>query len=82
VPFVTSHDLNDATPPRESVKEIYDHIISDLTTAIPNLPANNGQNRFRGSKAAGYGVLARTYQYMGNSVKAAENAQLALKRWS
>ncbi|MGY3211446.1 RagB/SusD family nutrient uptake outer membrane protein [Mucilaginibacter sp. HD30] len=78
VPFVTSHDLNDATPPRESVKEIYDHIISDLTTAIPNLPANNGQNRFRGSKAAGYGVLARTYQYMGNSVKAAENAQLAL----
>jgi len=78
VPFVTSHDLNDATPPRKSVKEIYDHIINDLTAAMPALPANNNANRFRGSKAAGYAVLARTYQYMGNHVKAAENAQLAL----
>lgn len=78
VPFVTSHDLNDPTPNRSSVQEIYDHIIGDLQTAIPDLPASNGQNRFRGSKAAGYSVLARAYLFMGNHPKAAENAQLAL----
>ncbi|RZM19083.1 MAG: RagB/SusD family nutrient uptake outer membrane protein, partial [Pedobacter sp.] len=78
VPFVTSHDLNDPTPPRRSVKEIYEHIINDITAAIPDLPANNIKNRFRGSIAAGYGVLARTYQFMGDYVKAAENAQKAL----
>ncbi|TCC96856.1 RagB/SusD family nutrient uptake outer membrane protein [Pedobacter psychroterrae] len=78
VPFVTSHDLNDPTPPRRSVKEIYEHIINDITAAIPDLPASNIKNRFRGSIAAGYGVLARTYQFMGDYVKAAENAQKAL----
>jgi tetratricopeptide (TPR) repeat protein len=78
VPFVTSHDLNDPTPPRKSVKEIYDYIVRDLTAAIPDLPASNGVNRFRGSIAAGYGVLARTYQYMGDYTKAAQNAQKAL----
>ncbi|PJJ85022.1 RagB/SusD family nutrient uptake outer membrane protein [Mucilaginibacter auburnensis] len=78
VPFVTSHDLNNATPPRKSVKEIYEFILGDLTAAIPDLPADNAKNRFRGSKAAGYAVLARTYQYMGNYIKAAESAQLAL----
>ena len=78
VPFVTSHDLNDPTPPRKSVKEIYEHIINDITAAIPDLPADNSKNRFRGSVAAGYGVLARTYLYMGDYVKAGENAQKAL----
>ncbi|RZM27438.1 MAG: RagB/SusD family nutrient uptake outer membrane protein, partial [Pedobacter sp.] len=38
----------------------------------------NSKNRFRGSIAAGYGVLARTYQFMGDHVKAAESAQKAL----
>lgn len=78
VPFVVSHDLNDPTPPRKSVKEIYDHIVNDLTAAIPDLPANNNANRFRGSTAAGYGVLARTHHYMGEYAKAAEYAQKAL----
>lgn len=78
VPFVVSNDLNDPTPSRSSVKEIYDHIIQDLTVAIPDLPSDNNNNRFRGSVAAGYGVLARTYQYMGDHGKAAENAQKAL----
>ncbi|MCK9627612.1 MAG: RagB/SusD family nutrient uptake outer membrane protein [Bacteroidales bacterium] len=78
VPFVTSIDVTDPVPGRSTVQEIYDHIIADINEAIPDLPEDNSQNRFRGSLAAGYAVLARTYLYMGNFSKAAENAQLAL----
>ena len=42
------------------------------------MPQNNNTNRFRGSVAAGYSILARTYLYMGSYSKAAQNAQLAL----
>ncbi|MBN2660465.1 MAG: RagB/SusD family nutrient uptake outer membrane protein, partial [Tannerellaceae bacterium] len=78
VPFVTSNDLSSPIPPRSTVQDIYDSIISDINAAIPNLPKNNSENRFRGSVAAGYSVLARTYLYMGEYTKAAQNAQLAL----
>ncbi len=78
VPFVTSNDINDPVPLRSTVQEIYNHIITDITTAIPDLPQDNSQNRFRGSIAAAYSVLARVYLYMGNYTKASQNAQLAL----
>jgi tetratricopeptide (TPR) repeat protein len=78
VPFVTSNDLNDPTPARSTVKQIYDHIIADVNAAVTELPKDNSQNRFRGSLPAAYSVLARTYLYMGNFDEAAKNAQLAL----
>lgn len=78
VPFVTSNDLNDPTPARSTVQQIYDHIIADLTQALPDLPQDNSKNRFRGAVASAYSVLARTYLYMGDYVKAAKNAELAL----
>ena len=78
VPFVTQVDVTDQLPNRSTVKEIYDHIIEDIGQALPNLPVDNATNRFRGSKPAAYSVLARTYLYMGNYAKAAENARLAL----
>ncbi len=78
VPFVTSIDVTDPIPGRSTVQQIYDHIITDITTAIPDLPVTNSTNRFRGSKAAGYAILARTYLYMGDYTKASKNAQLAL----
>lgn len=80
VPFVTSVDVTDVMPERASVQAIYEHIIADLNQALPYLPANNDVNRFRGSVAAAYGVLARTYLYMGDYAKAAENAQKALDK--
>ena len=80
VPFVTSNDLEASVPARSSVQEIYNHIITDITTAIPDLPANNDNSRFRGSVAAGYSILARAYLYMGDFPKAAQNAQLALDK--
>lgn len=82
VPFVTSNDMEDDVPGRSSVQAIYDHIISDIEEALPNLPVSNSDNRFRGSVAAAYSVLARTYLYMGDYEKAAENAQLALDQES
>lgn len=80
VPFVTSIDVTDEMPGRSTVQEIYNHIINDITTALPNLPTDNAANRFRGTVAAAHGVLAKTYLYMGNYPKAAEHAQLALDK--
>ncbi|WP_339918200.1 RagB/SusD family nutrient uptake outer membrane protein [Yeosuana marina] len=78
VPFVTGIDVTDEIPNRSTVQEIYDHIIADITEALPNLPQDNSDNRFRGSIAAAYSVLARTYLYMKNYELAAINAQLAI----
>lgn len=78
VPFVTQVDVTDKLPNRATVKEIYDRIIEDINQALPNLPADNANNRYRGSKPAAYSVLARAYLYMGNYQKAAENAKLAV----
>lgn len=80
VPFVTSADITSATPPRATVQQVYDHIIGDLTTALPNLPADNAGNRFRGSMHAAYSVLARVYLYMRNYPEAAKYAALSLQR--
>lgn len=79
VPLVTSDDVAQKVPTRSSVKEVYDFIIADINTAIPNLPPDNGKNRFRGSVAAAYSLLARAYLTARNYDKATENAQLALK---
>lgn len=62
---------------RATVQQTYDQIISDLSTAIPLLPENSV---FPGipTKAAAFGLLARTYLIMGNYEQALENAQSAL----
>ncbi|MES2830160.1 MAG: RagB/SusD family nutrient uptake outer membrane protein [Bacteroidota bacterium] len=78
VPFVLSNDITDPTPNRSTVQQIYDHIINDLTAAIPSLPTDNSRNRCRGSVAAAYSLLARTYLFMGNYSQAAISAQKAL----
>ncbi|SEA63577.1 RagB/SusD family nutrient uptake outer membrane protein [Pedobacter hartonius] len=78
VPFVTSNDVTQKVPPRSTINEIYKHIIEDVNAAIPNLPLDNTANRFRGSLAAGYSVLARVYFYTGNYAEARRYAELAL----
>lgn len=78
VPFMISVDIANETPPRSTVAIIYDHIISDINAALPDLPASNATNRFRGATTAAYSVLARTYLYMGRYEEAAKNARLAL----
>ncbi len=78
VPFVTSNDVTQTVPPRSTVAEIYNHIMSDIEAALPNLPDDNSRNRFRGSKASAYSVLARLYFYARNYPEAQKHAQLAI----
>ncbi len=78
VPFVTSNDVTQVVPGRSTVAQIYKQVIEDLKAAIPNLPNDNTSNRFRGSKAAAYSVLARTYFYASDYKSASEYAALAL----
>lgn len=78
VPFVISNDVTQTIPPRSTVAEIYNHIIGDIETALPNLPDDNSRNRFRGSKASAYSVLARLYFYARNYPEAQKYAQLAI----
>jgi len=78
VPFVTSNDVSQVVPPRSTIAVIYQHIIADINSAIPNLPLDNSGNRFRGSVAAGYSLLARVYFYARDYADARKNAELAL----
>lgn len=78
VPFVTSNDVTQEVPPRSTVAEIYQHIIEDINAAITDLPFDNSANRFRGSKASAYSLLARVYFYAANYSEAQKNAELAL----
>jgi hypothetical protein len=78
VPYIISDDVSQKTPNRSTTAEIYQHIIDDLNAAIPNLPPDNSNARFRGSKAAAYSVLARVYLYRREYSEAQRNAELAL----
>ena len=80
VPYVTASDIHAATPPRMTVQQLYDQIFADIEEAMPNLPADNSANRFRGSVHAAYSLLARIYLYMRNYSEAAKYAAKALER--
>lgn len=62
---------------RASVQEVYDQIIMDLSEAYPNLP-DIGEYKHRPSKANAYGLLARTYLYIGDYEQSLTYANQAL----
>ena len=74
VPLILDEDISKKNLVRASVKDVYAQIQSDLQTALPNLPVQAKGNAFRASKAAGYGVLAKMYLYMGNYAEALKAA--------
>ncbi|KQR66961.1 RagB/SusD family nutrient uptake outer membrane protein [Pedobacter sp. Leaf176] len=78
VPYITSDDVSQKTPARSTTAEIYKHIIDDINEAIPNLPTDNSNARFRGSKAGAYSVLARVYLYRREYAEAQRYAELAI----
>ena len=79
VPLILDEDIAKKNLVRASVKDVYAQILSDLQNALPNLPVQAKGNAFRASKAAGYGVLAKTYLYMGNYAEALKAANEVLQ---
>lgn len=69
-PLITEADVNIGDYRRASVQQIYDLIVSDLTTAIPDLVQVGVNARIRMSKAAAQGLLAKVYIFMGKHQEA------------
>ncbi len=63
---------------RSSVQQTYDLIIKDLTDAVTLLSADPSGGATLPSKAAAYGLLSRTYLFMGEYEKALQHAEDAL----
>lgn len=62
VPYITSWDWNDPTA-RNSVREVYDGMISDLKSAISLFPSD-AVNKITMNKQAAKALLARIYLFM------------------
>lgn len=69
-PLMLEADISAQDFRRATVQKIYDQIISDLTTAIPNLENEGVFHRIRMSKAAAQGILAKVYIFMGRHAEA------------
>lgn len=63
-PIIIENDLAATNFSRNSVKEVYDFIIEDLTLALEDVPVLL-TSRLRASKPAAAGLLAKVYTYMG-----------------
>ncbi|PUZ27283.1 RagB/SusD family nutrient uptake outer membrane protein [Chitinophaga costaii] len=63
-PIIQTADVTTTTFTRKNVQQVYDFIINDLVTAIPNLPAQITY-RTRMSKAAAEAILGKVYTFMG-----------------
>ncbi|CDS92100.1 conserved hypothetical protein [Sphingobacterium sp. PM2-P1-29] len=63
---------------RSSVQETYERILQDLTDALPLLPATISSPTLP-TKAAVYGLLARTHLIMGSYADALKNAERAFE---
>ncbi|RYF87976.1 MAG: RagB/SusD family nutrient uptake outer membrane protein, partial [Chitinophagaceae bacterium] len=63
-PIVTDAEVTETNFTRASVQEVYDFILSDLTTSIPSLPPRV-THRIKMSKAAAEGLLGKVYVFMG-----------------
>jgi tetratricopeptide (TPR) repeat protein len=76
LPLLTTQTVSQSLK-RSSVQQVYNQIISDLTSAIDALPNTQAYNTLP-SKASAYAELARCYLYMNNYAEANKYADLAL----
>lgn len=77
VPVVLSEDIN-VEIKRNTVQEVYDRILKDLSDASPAIP-EKVPYLFRASKQSLNAFLARVYLYMGDYAKAKTAAEDAIK---
>jgi len=83
VPLVLTPTLTvaDALPvPRNTVAEVYNLVITDLTTAEARLATGGPLNAFSATRYACAGLLARVYLQQGNYTAAATAANRALSQ--
>lgn len=79
VPLVLSEEVGSgASYVRNTVAEVYDQILSDLTEAT-GLLKDNVSNSYHPTRSIAYAFLSRVYLYMGNYEEALKNANEALK---
>lgn len=69
-PLVREADINLGLPERNTVQEVYESIISDLSTAIADLPARSSTLSTRFSRAAAEGFLGKVYLFMNRPADA------------
>lgn len=78
VPVKTSEAIEDNMFPRETLKTVYDLIISDLELAAKNLEGISRKSIYRANITAVRLLQGRVYLYMQNWEEAAKHAQLCL----
>lgn len=78
VPLVLSEDISKPYT-RVSIQKIYDQVLSDLISALPDLNTIE-KNKFVATRSVGYAFLAKVYLYMNNYSEALKNATEALKQ--
>ena len=64
-PIITAADITQSSFSRATVQEVYDLMVKDLITAIPNLSSDGTWSRIRMSKCAAQALLAKIYIFMG-----------------
>jgi hypothetical protein len=77
IPILTTADAGASNFKRSTVKEVYEFIISELNSAISDLPVRT-VNRARLGQTAGYYLLGQTYFWMGDYPNALAQLNLAL----
>lgn len=77
VPVVTTETVDFTNNPRASLSELYDLIISDLTTAVDNLEGYQRISKMYVDKNVAHGLRARAYLNMGRYAEAAADANAA-----
>ncbi|WP_163410429.1 RagB/SusD family nutrient uptake outer membrane protein [Flavobacterium ajazii] len=80
VPFRNTTDLEGVKLPRATVKQIYDHVIENITSSVQYLPDSQANTtlKHRPAKVTAYAFLARVYLYMGDYEMALKYADMTL----
>ncbi len=76
-PIIIEADINKSPYTRSTLKELYDFMVGDLITAIPDLPGNI-TSRHRASKVVGNALLAKIYLAMGMHTEASVASNAAV----
>ena len=75
---IMDHFDLEATPAKSSVAQVYDFIISELESAVPQLQ-ERPENIYHPNKAYGYGLLAQVYLFHRDWAKAQAAAETSLR---